>query len=68
MAIEVRHDQWALGGVKKLLLGVVGRQGPVNMEWLVSIINRYHALSCRSESRLLLLEYCLRNSSLLLPV
>ena len=66
VAIEVRLQQYALGEVGKLSLGVVGRKWARNGKWLVSLVDRYHALSRRSESRLLLLEVCLISSSLLL--
>ena len=66
VAIEVQLHQYTLGQVKTFPLGVVERKWARNGKWPMSIVDRYHALSRSSESRLLLLEVCLRSNSLLL--
>lgn len=66
VAIEVRLHQYTLGEVRTLPLGVVERKWARNGKWLMSVVDRYHALSRSSESKLLLLEVCLRSNSLLL--
>ena len=66
VAIEVRLHQYTLGEVKTLPLGIVERKWARNGKWLMSAVDRYHALSRSSESKLLLLKVWLKISSLLL--